>query len=167
MGNNFRNINFGKLLFETLRGYFAVNSAGEMSVLYKYLSSFAQVFQAPFNSFVGFRTKEALIASCKWQIGQLTNVLNYLYDKALHRIYITQSVVSILADPMFQYAPVNFDSDFGTPPVLFERIFTDPVNQSLVSINIPGAVATTSLSDLTATLNQINLSGIPFQITQF
>lgn len=159
----FRNINYGKLLFEAMRAYFAVNMVGDLSILYNYLAALVQPLQAPFDSYQVFRTREALIASCKWQIGQLTNVLNFLYDNLLKRIFITQNTVGILSDPLFQYAPVHFDSDFGTLPMQFERTFTDRANQSIVTINTPLSV---DLSDITATIEQIRVSGIPYKIVQ-
>ena len=163
MGTNFRNIDYGKMLYESLRNYFAVNAAGNMSILYTYLAAFVAVFEAPFADYVTFRIKETLIANCKWQIGQLTNVLNMLYDAKLNRIYVTQSVITFLSDPMFQYAAINFDSDFGTSPEQFEREFTDRLNETVVTINVPTAVYS---SDLVATVEQIRVDGIPYLIQQ-
>ena len=164
MATNFRNIDYGKMLFETLRNYFSVNSAGNMSILYTYLAAFVAVFEAPFAAYVTFRIKEALIANCKWQIGQLTNVLNMLYDATYKRIYVTQSVISFLSDPMFQYAATNFDSDFATAPEQFEREFTDRLSETVVTINVPTSVYS---SDLVATVQQIRINGIPYLIQQF
>jgi hypothetical protein len=162
--SSFRNINYGRLLFETLRNYFSVNATGEMSLLYKFLAAIVQPLQPPFDALVAYRTKEALIANCKWQIGQLTNVLNYLYDTTLKRIFITQSVLTVIADPMFEYAPVNFDVEFGETTSVFEREFGDRVAASLVTINIPSSV---NESDLVATVEQIRMQGIPYIISVF
>jgi hypothetical protein len=161
MANNFKNINYARQLYESLRNYYSVNTAGQITILYKFLAAMLQPLQAPFDSFVLFRNKEALIASCKWQIGQLTNVLNFLYDSVLSRIFITQNSITVIADPMFQYAPINFDSDFGTAPLEFERKFTDRASETVVTINVPAGV---DLADLTATVEQIRLKGIPYQI---
>jgi len=167
MGTNFRNIDYPKMLFESLRNFFSINASGSVSYLYKYLSAFVQPFQQPFADFVTFRNKEMLIANCKWQIGQLTNVLNMLYDAISKRIFITQSIVSVISDPMFQYHPTNYDSDFSTTPAIDEVEFTDRVNETLVTINVPVAVATASLSDMVATIEQIRMLGIPYQIQTF
>ena len=164
MSNNFRNIDYPKLLLEGLRHYFSINNSGDVSFLYKYLTAFVALFPSAFADLVAFRNKEALIAQCKFQIGQLTNLLNYFYDATLSRIYISQSVISVVADPMFQYAPVNFDSDFASAPLIEEREFGDRVNESLVTINVPTGV---NISDLTATVEQIKLQGIPYQIITF
>lgn len=161
----FRNIHFGKLLYETLRGYFSVNTSGNISILYKFLLAIVQVLQNPFDAYVVYRTKESIISNCKWQIGQLTNVLNYLYDPSLSRIFITQSVIVAIADPTFSYPPIHFDKTFAdSPPSIFERTFGDRVATTLVTINVP---AGTNISDLTATVEQIKLQGINYQIVTF
>src|ERR1044072_3249275 len=120
---NFKKIHYGRVLYETLRAYYSVNSSGNISQLYKYLLAIIQVMQAPFDGYDIYRTKEAIIANCKWQIGQLTNVLNYLYDNKLKRIFITQSVLTVINDPIFQYAPSNYDTVFSEAPTIFERTF--------------------------------------------
>lgn len=160
----FRNIDYGKMLYESLRNYYSVNATGDISILYKYLACFLAVLQAPFDAYAIFRTKETIIASCKWQIGQLTNVLNYLFDATLSRIYITQSTLSVVADPMFEYAPVNFDTVFTEAPVIFEREFGDKISGTLVTINIPAAVDEV---DLRAVVEQIRMQGIPYLINVF
>lgn len=161
---NFRTIQYGKLLYETLRSYYAVNSSGNISILFKYLLAVVQVMQIPFDAYEAYRTKEAIIANCKWQIGQLTNVLNFLYDPALSRIFITQSAIADIDDPTFAYAPYNFDGLFAEAPLKFERTFNDRVATTLVTINVPTGL---NISDITATIEQIKLTGIPYQITEF
>lgn len=160
---NFRNINYGKVLYEALRNYFAVNMNGDLTILYRYLAAIVQPLQQPFDAYVLFRTREALIASCKWQIGQLTNVLNFLFDTMLKRITVTQSAVFVIADPIFQYPPVHFDDEFGTEPQWSEPNFSDRTNTSLTTINAPLSV---DLAELTAVIEQIRLKGIPYKIVQ-
>jgi hypothetical protein len=161
---NFKHINYGRVLYETLRAYYSVNSAGDMSILYRYLIAILNVLQKPFDGYELYRNKEAIIASCKWQIGQLTNVLNFLYDPTLSRIFITQSIILPIADPTFVYAPYNFDTVFAEDPAVFERTFKDRAASTLVTINVPTGV---NISDLTATVEQIKLTGIPYQIAIF
>jgi hypothetical protein len=160
----FRKISYGKLLYETLRAYYSVNTSGNISIMYKFLIAIVQVLQMPFDDYDIYRTKEAIISNCKWQIGQLTNVLNFLYDPALSRIYITQSIVLPVDDPTFQYPPYNFDTVFAEDPVVFERTFSDKVASTLVTINVPAGV---NISDLTATVEQIRITGIPYKIIMF
>jgi hypothetical protein len=162
--SSFRNINYGRLLYETLRNYFSVNSSGDMSIIYHFLAAIIAVLQHPFDAYAVYRTKEELIAECKWQIGQLTNVLNYLYDSTLKRIFITQSVLRVVVDPMFQYAPSNFDTVFAEAPTIFERTFADKAASTLVTINIPAGI---NESDLVATVEQIRAQGIPYKIKVF
>jgi hypothetical protein len=102
--NNFKNINYLNLLIETLRSYFAFNSQGQPSILYKFCSIFTSVLQTVWGTitdslsttynqqsvyqtlpslllptFSGWRNYKLIIANCKWQIGQVTNVLNLLF----------------------------------------------------------------------------------------
>lgn len=165
MANGFKNINYGRQLYESLRAYYAVNSSGSITGMYKFLIAILQVLQAPFDGYNAYRNKEALIASCKWQIGQLTNVLNYLYDPIQNRIFITQSTISRIDDPTFAYAPYNFDKTFSdSPPAIFERTFNDRSAITNVIINVP---AGSNITDLIATVEQIKLSGIEYTIQTF
>lgn len=165
MPNNNRNINYATLLYEALRNYFSINAAGQVSILYKYLAAIIAPLQAPFDAFDIFRKKENIIASCKWQIGQLTNVLNYLFDNPLSRIFITQSVVTPVSDPTFAYPPDNFDMTFAdSPPEIFEVEFTDKTLQTVVTIHVP---VSANLAEITAAVNQIRMQGIPYNIVTF
>lgn len=162
----FRKINYGYMLFDSLRNFFSVNAAGNLSIMYKYLSAFVAPLQTPFNNLDTFRIQEALIAGCKWQIGQVTNLLNYIFDKTLSRIYITQSVTIILADPQFPYQADHFDSDFGTAPEQFERGFNDVSAKTDLIINIPTSLTAQS-AQIIAVINQVVLSGISYTINYF
>lgn len=140
---------------------------GQISKLYKYMAAFVNPLQQKFDDFNAFRTKQYLIANCKCQIGQLTNVLNILYDSTQKRIFISQSVVAAISDPMFQYPAIHSDSDFASAPEIQERGFNDRSSETLVTINIPSAIYNTIIVDLTATVNQIMLLGIPYNINSF
>jgi hypothetical protein len=164
MGQTFRNINYGRLLYESLRNYFSVNTANQISILYQYCACFLQPLIAPFAAYVAFRNTEALIAQCQWQIGQLTNVLNFLFDSLLQRIFITQSTITIISDPEFAYPAINFDGEFGETVQIWEREFFDPVTVSTVTINVPIG---TDISAITAVINQIRIQGIPYLIATF
>ena len=164
MAYNFRNINYSRQLYEALRNYFSVNNQGQVSMLYKILLCYLQILQGPFDTYNTFRVKEALIAQCKWQIGQLTNVLNMLYDALLKRIFITQSVGTTLQATGFAYAPLIQAQGFDAPAQVQGRGFFDSANETLVSINVP---AGTDLVDLTATIEQIRVEGIDYQINTF
>lgn len=165
MPNNFRNINYGRLLYEALRNYFSVNGVtGQLTIFYKFMAAVIQPLQPVFDAYVLFRIREALIASCKWQIGQLTNVLNYLYDNTLNRIFITQASAIIVSDPIFAYPPDHFDREFAEAPIIFERQFGDTLGGTLVTIHIPVAV---DEADLKSVVEQIRMQGIPYLIETF
>lgn len=167
MANNFKNIDYGRMLFEALRNFYALNSNGEISIFYKFLASGMSILQDAFSKYDAFRRKEYLIATCKWQIGQLTNVLNYFYDPTFNRIYISQSHISVISDPIFAYTPTNFDAEFSDAPMQSESRFLDRADTTLVTINVPVGVADVFLSDMIATIEQIRLRGIPYVINQF
>ena len=160
----FRNINYRIMLFETLRKFFSVNANNTISVLFTYLTAFVQLFEPAFANFVTFRNKEQLIAQCKWQVGQLANVLNILYDSTLLRIYCTQATYNILTAPEFAYTSTTYCSDFGSTPLIFASEFGDKVNTTAFIINVPTSVYN---SDLLATVNQIAFTGSNFIINQF
>ena len=149
------------MLYEALRNYFSVNTSGNLTWLYKFCAACVQPLQAPFDAYAVKRAKSHLIAQCRWQIAQLTNLLNYLYDATLARIYIDQSVVTVVSDPTFDYDPVNFDALFEETVLIFERVFDDKATTSNVIIHVPTGV---DMDDLIATVEQIRIQGIPYQI---
>ena len=105
----FRVVNYGKMLYESLRAYFSINSSGNLSQLYLFLLACLYPLQPAFDDYDTFRIKKQIIANCKWQIGQLTNVLNYFFDPVSKRITITQSVLASVDDPVFMETPINFE----------------------------------------------------------
>lgn len=152
------------MLYETLGGAFSITKDAQVSDLYKFSAACISVFQGPFNDFAAFREKQYLIANCKCQIGQLTNVLNYLYDSIQNRIYITQSTANPEFFWKFAYPPAMFLGRFADAPKRFLRRFGDKSSASLVTVVVPAGLP--NLSDLTATVAQIFLTGIPYQIIQ-
>lgn len=150
------------MLYETLTGFFSINAQNNVSWMYKFCAACLAGMQPYMNTFFTFRTKEILIANCKWQIGQLKNVLNYLYDPNQKRITITQSAITPEFFWMFAYPPSMFVSDFGSVPMVFLETFGSPVAQSDVTITVPNSV---DLADLEATVAQIAIEGINYQIT--
>lgn len=161
MANNFKNIDYTRQLFEALRSFYSLNSDSDISILYKILICFLQPLQPAFDAYDLFRIKEALIAATEWQIGNLTNVLNYLYDRLANRIFITQSEIAVISDPKFQYDAIHWDRTFFEDETVFERPFNDRSSTSLVTINVPQGV---DLADLTATVEQVRLKGIAYKI---
>lgn len=164
MGYNFKNIDYSRQLYESLRNYFAVNAAGQISMLYKILLCYLMPLQQPFADYDAFRQKMALIAQCNFQVGQLTNVLNMLYDPALLRIYITQATTSNLQAQGWAYKPLIQARGFAEPAQVQARGFKDSSSRSVVTINVP---AVANIVDLTATVELIRLKGIPYKIQTF
>lgn len=164
MGQTFKNIDYPKSLYESVRNYFAVNTSNEITILYKYLACFLEPLIGPFDEYVLFRTRQALIAQCKWQIGQLTNLLNYLYDSTLNRIFITQSQILALSAPKFAYTTLVQLQGFGVAAQGQVRKFGDQSAISDVVIHVPVSV---NLSSITAVIEQIRVQGIPYQIVTF
>lgn len=151
------------MLRETLTTALSLNKAIAPTWMYKFCAGCLSVLIQPFTLFDTFRKKEWLIAQCKWQVGQLTNVLNALYDPALNRIYITQSVPTPQFLTQFAYPPEGYASDFGSAPMMFLEPFGG-VLETTVTINVP---ATADIVDLTATVAQIAIDGPPYKIVTF
>ncbi len=164
MANNIRNIDYGQMLYEAMRNYFSVNSAGQISILFKFCACFLQPLQAPFDAYAAARAINILVASCKWQIGQLTNVLNFLFDATMKRIFITQSQTSVLSAPNFEYVTHLQVRGFDEPALAQARSFTDNTSTSKVIFNVPAAV---NISNITAIIEQIRIQGIPYEIQTF
>lgn len=157
----FKNINYGRSLYDGLRAYFSVNTAGQLSIMYRLLFCIVQPMQAPFDLLNSQRAVNKIVANCKWQIGQLTNVLNYLFDPYLSRIYITQSISNIVSATTFEYPAIQNISDFDGGNPVFARGFFDRSAQTLVTINVP---AGTNIGSITAIIEQIRIQGIAYQI---
>lgn len=159
----FKKLDYGRLLYESLRNYFSVNTEGQMSILYRFCAALLFPLVGPFDAYDAIRRIYEIIANCKWQIGQLTNVLNYLFDPLLKRIFLTQSKPQNISAPEFTYPnPVQMQ-EFGGVAIQV-REFNDRQSSSLVSINVPVG---SDLDAITATVEQIKIAGIPYQIIEF
>jgi len=159
----FRSISYPKMLLETLRAYYSVNVSGQVNELYKYCACLIQPLIVPFNAYEQERIINGLIANTKWQIGQLTNVLNYLYDNVNNSIYISQSSQNIVSAVGFAYPAISQMGGFGGLAVQ-TRGFDDKAAQTPVIIHVPNTV---NLSALTATVAQVALAGIYYEIVEF
>lgn len=157
----FRHIDYGKMLYETLRNYFSVNAQGQISLLYKYLACLIQPLVVPWTNYENQRILNGLVADTKWQIGQLTIVLNYIFDPVQKRIYIVQAHYTNVSDPTFAYNAKNFDDVFANSPRVFEREFADALSFQMLTFYVPSG---TNISMLTAVIEQIRLQGITYKI---
>jgi hypothetical protein len=155
----FRNIDYGKMLFESLRAYFAVNSSGQLSILYKFCISCLFILQSPFNDYDTFRVKKFIIANCKYQIGQLTNVLNYFFDSVSKRIWIENSDITMVNSVVFGETPPDGDYDYlyGPDPMIDEIVFGGLLSRSNILIHVPSSV---DRDELIAVIEQIKITGL-------
>lgn len=160
----FRSIDIGKMLYESLRAYYSVNSKGKVNWLYKYCACLVQPLQGPFTAYEAQRIQNGLIANSKFQIGQLTNVLNYLYDNLLNRIFITQGFFEPTVARNFNEPPILFARNFGETPIAFARNFGEQSKLIDAIIHVP---ASANLSQLTATVAQMALEGLRYSIVVF
>ena len=161
-----RYINYGNMLYETLRNYYSVNNAGEMTWLYKFCAACIGTMQAPFNTYFYARQQNCFIVQGTWQMGQLTQILNYLYDPLFYRIYITQSKSLAPGLPVFGYVTGVHSPEFGGDSPDAFRAFGDAPDYSILTIHVPADLGLL-LSYLTATVAQMALAGIQYQIVTF
>jgi hypothetical protein len=163
----FKNIVHTEMLKETMR-WFATNKDGNPSKLYKYLFAVVFVLQTFFQSFSAWRDEKFIIANCKWQMGQLTNVLNYFFDPINKTIYIDQAIILNIFDPVITgNQAVNFDPVItGNESTLYEPDFYSTVYITGVIVHVPNAIYIDSIqmSALTAVLEQIKITGLSYTI---
>ena len=159
----FKELRYGRLLYETLRSYFSVNARHTLTLLYKYCAALIFPLQAGFTAYDIARKINEVIANCKWVIGQLTNTLNYLFDPILNRIFIDQATIQGLVAPEFNYPTTAQMQEFDENPVQC-REFTDRAGGNLVQIHVPVA---TDMNALVATIEQIRIIGIDYEIITF
>lgn len=161
-----RNIDYGRMLYEALRNYYSVNSAGELNSLFKYCAACVAVMQDPFDSYNTNRQTAWLIAQCAWEVGQITNVLNYLYDPSLKRIFIGQSASTAPVAPGFSYTTPADAPGFNYTTALYGRGFYNSPAVSTLTFWVPVAL-TSILSQIKATIAQIAIAGITYQVLTF
>jgi hypothetical protein len=163
ISKRFRKILYGPMLYETVRAFFAVDIHGKVNNLYKYCACLIQPLVAPWDSFENQRLINGLIADTKWQMGQLKNVLNYLFDPTNNSIYIDQITISVPSVTGFQYPAIQQVGGFGGLAVQV-RGFNDRSAQTPVIIHVPDYV---NLGQITAIINQIIIQGILYEINIF
>jgi len=167
--NLYKKIDYSKMLLETMRAYHSVNAAGQLSYMYKFALCCLYPLQQPFDNFDAWRKRILLIANCKWQIGQLTNVLNMLYDPILERISISQAetvgifVPNIDEDESSYFAP-NIDE--GESEIMVPNIDDAVISSNTVTFHVPALIYTNTalLSQLIADIEMIKLKGILYTI---
>jgi hypothetical protein len=165
----FKDIQYHEMLLQTLGSYFSLNSSGKLSILYKSLYACLKPLQGWFNSFSTWRDTEQIIADCRWEIGQLTNVLNYIFDATQKRIFISQRQYALVFAPTINYESedyvpsLNYESEFYVPNI--NDIYT--VNSQVV-INLPTELYADSFkqSEIISVIEQIKIDGIYYVIEE-
>ena len=171
----FRTIDYSKMALESLRDYFAVNKAGRLSYMYKFLLACIWPLQLQWNNFETYRQKAWLISQCAWSMGQLTALLNYLYDNVnfvanTWTISITQALTNQIYAPTFAIESTIYAPDFNehSPSTTQEPRFNDHFYLSNVVINIPLAIygdgSNAVAQDFIATLEKIRPAGVKYVI---
>jgi hypothetical protein len=124
--------------------------------------------QTSWDAFEVYRAKIWLISQCKWVIGQLTNVLNYLYDSTNNSIYISQSSIDKVFVPEFTETTLVFAKVFAETTVVFAPTFDDIAKVHPMKINVPASIYTNSavLADLVATVEKIRPLGLKYTIEE-
>jgi hypothetical protein len=160
----FRHIDFPAVLYETLRSYYSVNKQGQPSWLYKYCAALVQPLQGAWSQYETARAKAGLLASAKFQIGQLAAVLNYLYDAVLQRIYITQGFFNPTVATSTQDIPILFATSTQDVPTCFAVSTADGIPFTGAVIHVPVSLP---LSQVTASVAQLAIPGLEYEIVTF
>lgn len=163
---SFKSINYRRLLFTFLSRYFSIRDDNTVSYFYKFLACFVQPIEKAFNGYDTFRQLEYLISVCKWQMANTANLLNYIYDPTLKRIYLSQSVETQIYAEDFPYDAITFFNDWSANATLFLQDFNSPASYTPVKVNVP-SVLSAKLPDMTATINQIKFDDTSYTINTF
>jgi len=176
------------MLWETLRAYDSINAKGDLSYLYKFCMCCLYVLQAPFTAYDAFRVKKRYIAYCYWQIANVANTLNKLYDPGPlgkpydNRIYLSQSSSVYLLAPNIDEGDSRIFArplDYNSPIVYASGVLHDTDQQAyapniddfaiaggIVLIHVPSTIYydTALMSEMTADVEQIRIRPIQYQI---
>ena len=158
----FKTIRYPWMLVDTLRAYHTVNAAGQLSFMYKFCLCCIYPLQAVFNAFHIWRIHTWLVAGCKWQIGQLQNVLNMIYDSTLNRIVIVQATND------YVLAPNIDDSAYPKANYIQAPNIDDATDGIGLTILVPYNIydAPVTMSALTSDIESIRLKGIGYTIKE-
>lgn len=171
--SRFRTLDLPKLIFESVRNDLSVTKlyydslgnlqGGKISIFYKFCLACVYVLKPSWDIFDTFRNKYQLVAQCNWTYAQLTNVLNYLYDNALSRITISESVNGIGYYPTIDVESIAYMPTIDVESTVY--LYSIDLNTAILSnvtINVPVSLYsnTALLNLLIQTVSQIKLAGI-------
>lgn len=165
----FKTIHYGRMNYEGMRNFIAINKAGFLSLLYRYTLAIVYPLQVPFDSFNAWRADKKIIAQCKWTIGQVSNVLNYFFDTDLKRIYITQARVDNLFAPVIAYESTTYAPTIAEESTAYAPCIQDVSTVlAIVAIHVPSTIYTDAiiLAQLVSVVEQIKITGFTYQIVE-
>lgn len=179
--NGFKTIHYIRMLFETTRSWFAINSSGQLSILFRYLSSIIYPLQESFDDFDSYRQKARLIALCKWEKGQLENILNEIYPSETNDLITVENVEyeteyaceiptgATTLDYTFYANEIENGVIAESPAPDYTTYLADIddmfLNQNNVVFNIPSDIYLSSQNDIENTIKQINI-GVNFTLSE-
>jgi hypothetical protein len=176
--SQFKIIEYGKLLYETLRSNLSVTKVytddtgthgGLLSIIYRYCLSMVIYLQSYLDSFHIWRGNKWLISQCKFEIGQLTNMLRYMFDPT-NNLYISQTLVANVFVPSIVY----YESSVLVPSlitsessVLAPSITSQYTIRSLITFHVPldySIIGSVKYNELVSVIEQVKFSGINYNI---
>jgi hypothetical protein len=166
--SQFKTIDYGMMTFEALRNFHALNKENLLSIEYRYTLSMVWPLNLSFSDFDKWRQEKQIIANCKWTIGQVTNVLNYLFDAELKRIYISQKRVANVFAPAIDYESAILAPDIEEESaVLAPNIDDNITSLAEVKIHIPSDLYNSHiLGQIISVIEQIKMTGIFYNIIE-
>jgi len=171
----FKKINFSKLLLWVLTPYFAINSDGKLSNLFKFLACFLQPIQPIFDQYYSDRDRLILLAQCKFT-RQLQNVLNILYapdyinDPTNGGIYFSRTDYAInAANSFYQTDAIIFAGAFDDTlqtPVMLES-FSDNLGRSQLTIYVLNTIWAASQRQIEADVAMVAIAGVNYSFKTY
>ena len=171
----FKKLNFSKLLLWVLTPYFAINSEGKLSNLYKFLACFLQPLQPTFDQYYSDRDRLILLAQCKFT-KQLQNVLNILYaptkinDPTNGGIYFSSTNYSIIsANSFYQTDAIMYAGAFDDTvqtPVMLES-FNDNLGRSQLVIFVIDTIWATSENSIKSDVAMVAIAGVNYSFKTY
>lgn len=169
----FRKIDIVTYTFRVLRANFSIRNTIEenketvysLNNLYKFCVCCIYDLQYIFNRYDAYRKKYYMIASCYPIVGQIENVLNYLYDPEQKRIIIDNTSSSYMS----YFYPTNvlgrrylYPKDSNKPLYLNHKRQRE--NNPIVVIPKDISQNAGLYSELIATLNALIMYGVEYKI---
>ena len=167
--SQFHNIDYAKLNFELVRNDLAVNKDEVISDFFKFLLCCTYPFQSRMADYYLWLVKQYKIAICDWTFGNVTNLLNMLFDSVDKRIYLNQVRLANTFDVTFSYPATSYDNTFADTIEIIEPTFSTLANvNAIVTVWLPSVLFNDGFAkqEIINTVEQIKLYGIDYQINE-